>query len=134
MSAYAHAKLLLANDGQKHGIEKGLLLMHYKNGDTVNLSIAQDENSFIVCWTCSSYAPQRPLWWSGKRDTRPSCGRQSTASQSHIFRRCTLAIYPSAPWASYPALVFARGALTLAFYWTSEMARFSVRFAQLKIL
>jgi len=110
------AKLLLANNGQKHGIEKGLLLMHYKKGDTVNLSIAQDENSFIVCWTCSSSAPQRPLWWSGKRDTRPSCGRQSTASQSHIFRRCTLAIYPSAPWASYPALVFARGALTLAFY------------------
>jgi len=45
LSAYAHAKLLLANNGQKHGIEKGPL----GDRDIINLSIAQDENSFIVC-------------------------------------------------------------------------------------
>lgn len=33
---------------KKHGIEKGLLVVHDKNRNAVNLSIAQDENSFFV--------------------------------------------------------------------------------------
>jgi hypothetical protein len=33
---------------KKHGIEKGLLVVHDKNRNAVILSIAQDENSFFV--------------------------------------------------------------------------------------
>jgi hypothetical protein len=33
---------------KKHGIEKGLLVVHDKNRNAVNLSIARDENSFFV--------------------------------------------------------------------------------------
>jgi hypothetical protein len=33
---------------KKHGIEKGLLVVHDKNRNAVNLSIAQGENSFFV--------------------------------------------------------------------------------------
>jgi hypothetical protein len=33
---------------KKHGIAKGLLVVHDKNLNAVNLSIAQDENSFFV--------------------------------------------------------------------------------------
>ena len=33
---------------KKHRIEKGLLIMHDRDNNTVRLSIAQDENSFFV--------------------------------------------------------------------------------------
>jgi hypothetical protein len=33
---------------KKHRIEKGLLVMHDRDRNAVNLSIAQDENSFFV--------------------------------------------------------------------------------------
>jgi hypothetical protein len=33
---------------KRHGIEKGLLIVHDKSRNAVNLSIAQDENSFFV--------------------------------------------------------------------------------------
>jgi hypothetical protein len=33
---------------KKHGIEKGLLVVHDKDRNSVNLSIAQDEDSFFV--------------------------------------------------------------------------------------
>lgn len=33
---------------KKHGIEKGLLVVHDKDKNAVNMSIAQDENSFFV--------------------------------------------------------------------------------------
>lgn len=33
---------------KKHGIEKGLLVVHDKDKNAVDLSIAQEENSFFV--------------------------------------------------------------------------------------
>lgn len=33
---------------KKHGIEKGLLVVHDRDKNAVSLSIAQDENSFFV--------------------------------------------------------------------------------------
>lgn len=33
---------------KRHGIEKSLLIVHDKSRNAVNLSIAQDENSFFV--------------------------------------------------------------------------------------
>ena len=33
---------------KKHGIEKGLLVVHDKDRNAVNLSIARDENSFFI--------------------------------------------------------------------------------------
>ena len=33
---------------KKHRIEKGLLIMHDRDNNTVRLSVAQDENSFFV--------------------------------------------------------------------------------------
>lgn len=33
---------------KKHGIEKGLLVVHDKDRNAVDLSIAQEENSFFV--------------------------------------------------------------------------------------
>lgn len=39
---------------KKHGIRKGLLVIHDTDKNAVNLSIAQDENSFFVSQTDSS--------------------------------------------------------------------------------
>ena len=33
---------------KKHGIEKGLLVVHDRDGNRVGLSLARDENSFFV--------------------------------------------------------------------------------------
>jgi hypothetical protein len=33
---------------KKHGIEKGLLVVHDRDRNSVNLSIAQDEDSFFI--------------------------------------------------------------------------------------
>ena len=33
---------------KKHGIEKGLLVVHDRNRNAVDLSVAQEENSFFV--------------------------------------------------------------------------------------